>query len=66
MEIYQVLKNDSDYMTPHFDPDEVEDKRGDDDFIIFTKPKSYTDGWVPLELSFSSEGSIPVIPAISK
>tara|TARA_Y100000296_G_scaffold23954_2_gene28315 strand:+ start:1270 stop:1812 length:543 start_codon:yes stop_codon:yes gene_type:complete len=62
---YQVLRNDSDFMMPYFDPDEVEDKRGDDDFILLTRPIRYSEGWVPLELKFSMDDSLPVIPSIS-
>lgn len=66
MDFYQLFQNDSNYMTPHFDPDEVEDKRGDDDFILITKPRSYLKDWVSMELKFSMEGSLPVIPTISR
>ncbi len=53
MEFYQVFQNDQDYMLPHLDPDEVEDK-------------SYADDWVPLELEFKMDGSLPTIPTISR
>ena len=66
MEFYQVFENDHGYMVPHLDPDEVEEKRGDDDFVLITKPRSYTDGWVPLELEFKMDGSLPTIPTISR
>lgn len=62
---YQLLRNDSDFMMPYFDADEVEDKRGDDDFILFTRPIRYFENWVPLELKFSIDDSLPVIPSIS-
>lgn len=65
MKIYQILQNDSDYITLYFDPDEVEDKRGGDDFLFFTTPKSYASDWVPLELSIKACDSPPVIPSIS-
>ncbi|MFS1525837.1 hypothetical protein ACL7TT_17275 [Microbulbifer sp. 2304DJ12-6] len=66
MKIYQVFEDYDNYMTVYFDPDEVEDKRGDDDFIIFTQPQSYTNDWVPLELSIKVCDSSPVIPTLSK
>lgn len=66
MEFYQVFQNDQDYMLPHLDPDEVEDKRGDDDFVLITKPRSYAEDWVPLELEFKMDGSLPTIPTISR
>lgn len=66
MEFYQVFENDHDYMVPHLDPDEVEEKRGDDDFVLITKPRSYTEDWVPLELEFKMDGSLPTIPTISR
>jgi len=62
---YQLLRNDSDFMMPYFHPDEAEEKFGDDDFIIFTKPRSYLDSWIPLELKFAMDDSLPVIPMIS-
>ncbi|TNC86069.1 MAG: hypothetical protein CSH37_05420 [Thalassolituus sp.] len=66
MEFYQVFENDHDYMVPHLDPDEVEDKRGDDDFVMITKPRTYSEGWVPLELEFKMGGSLPTIPTVSR
>ncbi|MGL6161866.1 hypothetical protein [Microbulbifer sp.] len=65
MKIYQIFQNDSDYMTLYFDPDEVEDKLGNDDFVFFTTPKSYASDWVPLELSIKACDSPPMIPSIS-
>ncbi|MCO1336664.1 hypothetical protein MO867_20265 [Microbulbifer sp. OS29] len=65
MKFYQVFEDDNNYMTVYFDPDEVEDKRGDDDFTIFTTPQAYASDWVPLELSIKACDSPPVIPAIS-
>ena len=65
MKIYQIFQNDSDYMTLYFDADEVEDKRGDDDFVFFTTPRSYAGDWVPLELSIKACDSPPAIPEIS-
>ncbi|WP_299941839.1 hypothetical protein [uncultured Microbulbifer sp.] len=66
MEIYKVSANLSDYMAPNFDIDEVEEKRGDDDFIIDTRPAKYADDWVPLEIEFSIDDGHPTIPALSK
>ncbi|WP_444923439.1 hypothetical protein ACJJH9_16800 [Microbulbifer sp. DLAB2-AF] len=66
MNIYQVSEDDNNYMTVYFDPDEVEEKRGDDDFIIFTQPQSYACDWVPLELSIKACDSPPNIPTLSR
>ena len=63
---FQLLRNDRGFMTPYFDIDEVEAKRRDDDFILITKPRSYADDWVPLELEFKMDGSLPTIPTISR
>ncbi|MCO1336665.1 hypothetical protein MO867_20270 [Microbulbifer sp. OS29] len=66
MNLYQVFTNCTDYMTPHFNIDEVEDKRGDDDFIIDIRPKRYADEWEPLEIEFCLEDGLPNIPTLSK
>ncbi|WP_445355696.1 hypothetical protein ACJJI5_05010 [Microbulbifer sp. EKSA008] len=66
MSFYQVFTNFTDFMVPHFDIDEVEEKRGDDDFIIDTRPTNYTDDWIPLEVQFSLEDGLPNIPTLSK
>ncbi|MCO1336304.1 hypothetical protein MO867_18385 [Microbulbifer sp. OS29] len=65
MEIYKVFTNFTDFMVPHFDIDEVEEKRGDDDFIIDTRPTNYADDWIPLEVQFSLEDGLPEIPTLS-
>ncbi|WP_444925876.1 hypothetical protein ACJJI4_16980 [Microbulbifer sp. TRSA002] len=66
MEFYRLSPNYSDYMSPNFDIDEVEDKRGDDDFVIDTRPIKYADDWVPLEIQFSIDDAVPAIPTLSK
>lgn len=66
MEFYQIFQNDQAYMVPYLDADEVEEKRGGDDFILITKPRSYIKGWVPLELEFKMDGSLPTIPTASR
>ncbi|WP_444910469.1 hypothetical protein [Microbulbifer sp. TRSA005] len=63
---YKVLQSDFEFMAPYFDPDEVEDKRRNDDFVIDTKPIKYAEDWVPLEIKFSIDDAVPVIPTLSK
>ncbi|WKD50479.1 hypothetical protein [Microbulbifer spongiae] len=65
MKIYQVFENDSDYMTPYFEPGEVIGKRGSIQFVFNTNPQAYAGDWVPLELSLKACDSSPVIPTLS-
>ena len=66
MFFYQLYSNDTKFSYPVFSADDIEEKRGDDDFVLFTKPRSYADDWVPLELEFKMDGSLPTIPTISR
>ncbi|WP_020411184.1 hypothetical protein [Microbulbifer variabilis] len=66
MSIYKVSENDSDFMTPYFEPTAVLKKRVGMKFLFNTAPKSYSEEWEPLELSIKACDSAPVIPTISR